>query len=130
MITKITPKQAKQIHKLVRSLCCNCDHDNCLLLDNGDDHKCVQLISQYGIYCNYFKNAVLPADKELHAEIMNKNSGKICTACGSRFYSKAKNKRYCDSCAEKIKRQKAVERKRKPTNKKSSPKKELDEKIL
>ncbi len=34
------------------------------------DHGCVQCISRYGIYCNYFKNAVLPADRELFAEIM------------------------------------------------------------
>lgn len=117
MITKITQKQAKQVHKLVRSLCCNCDHDNCMLLDDGESHKCVQLISQYGIYCNYFKKAVLPADKELYAEIIETNSGKICDVCGSRFYSKAKNKRYCDSCAEKIRRQKATERKRKERSK-------------
>lgn len=117
MIMKITPKQAKQIYKLVRSLCCNCDHDNCLLLDDGDAHKCAQLISQYGIYCNYFKKAVLPADKKLCAEIMETNSDKICTACGSRFYSEAKNKRYCYDCAEKIKRQKAAERKRKERSK-------------
>lgn len=117
MITKITPKQAKPIHKLVRSLCCNCDHGNCLLLNDGEIHKCVQLISQYGIYCNYFKKAVLPADKELYAEIMNKNNGKICTVCGSRFYSEVKNKRYCYECAEKIKRHKAAERKRKERSK-------------
>lgn len=117
MITKITPKQAKQIHKLVRSLCCNCDNNNCLLLDNGESHKCVQLISQYGIYCNYFKKVVLPADKELYTEIMSNSSSKICTACGSRFYSQVKNKRYCDNCAEKIKRKKAAERKRKERSK-------------
>ncbi len=117
MITKITPKQAKQIHKLVRSLCCNCDHDNCLLLDDGEAHKCVQLISQYGVYCNYFKQSVLPVDKELYTEIIEKNCGKICTVCGSRFYSEAKNKRYCDSCAEKIKRKKAAKRKRKERSK-------------
>lgn len=117
MITKITPKQAKQIHKLVRSLCCNCNHDNCLLLDDGDEHKCVQLISQYGIYCNYFKRAVLPADKEFYAGIMKKDSGKICAVCGSQFYSEAKNKRYCYYCTEKIKRKKAAERKRKERSK-------------
>ena len=72
---KITPRQAEQVNRLVLELCANCDQDgNCILLDNGEAHRCVQLISVYGIYCNYFKNAVLPADKELHEEIQKQNN--------------------------------------------------------
>ena len=70
MVIKITPKQSKRINALVRKLCCNYVGGNCLLLDDGEEHACVQCISRYGIYCNYFKNAVLPADRELFAEIM------------------------------------------------------------
>lgn len=74
MALKITPKQAEQVNCLVKSLCANCNEDgNCLLLDDGEEHKCVQLISVYGIYCNYFKEAVLPAEKELYKEILNQN---------------------------------------------------------
>jgi len=74
---KITPKQAEKVHRLVASLCANCDEDgNCLLLDDGEEHKCVQLISIYGIYCNYFKEAVLPAEKELYDEIYENNLNK------------------------------------------------------
>lgn len=52
---KITTKQAEKVHRLVNSLCANCDKDgNCILLDDGEAHRCVQLISIYGIYCNYF----------------------------------------------------------------------------
>ena len=112
MVARITPTQSRAVNKLVRDSCCNCDHDNCLLLDDGDTHKCVQLISQTGINCNYFKNAVLPADENLYAEITHKSSGKICAECGKRFYSEAKNTRYCDACSEKIRRKKATERKR------------------
>ena len=72
---KITPRQAEQVNRLVLELCANYDQDgNCILLDNGEAHRCVQLISVYGIYCNYFKNAVLPADKELHEEIQKQNN--------------------------------------------------------
>ena len=68
---KITPKQAERVNRLVSELCANCDQDgNCILLDDGEAHRCVQLISVYGIYCNY---AVLPADKELHEEIKKQN---------------------------------------------------------
>ena len=71
---KIIPKQAEQANRLVLELCANCDQDgNCVLLDDGEAHRCVQLISVYGIYCNYFKNAVLPTDKELHEEIQKQN---------------------------------------------------------
>ena len=73
MIFKITPKQAERIHRLVKELCANCIDGNCLLLDDGKEHKCVQLISLYGIYCNCFLKAVLPAEKELYEEILKQN---------------------------------------------------------
>lgn len=112
MVIKINPSQSRRVNALVRRLCCNCDNGNCLLLDDGNAHSCVQLISRYGIYCNYFKEAVLPADKELYAEIMDKASGKPCSLCGIQFVPKAKNQRYCQKCAEKQKRLKAAERQR------------------
>lgn len=71
---KITPKQAEKVRRLVQEVCTNCDKDgNCLLLDDGETHRCVQLISIYGIYCNYFKDAVLPFDKELYGQIKKLN---------------------------------------------------------
>ena len=76
MTLKTMPLQAKRIRQLARKLCCNYFDGNCLFLDNGDTHKCVQLISMYGIYCNYFMNAVLPADKELYEKILQKNKSK------------------------------------------------------
>ena len=112
MVITITPKQSKKINALVRKLCCNYIEGNCLLLDDGEEHACVQCISQYGIYCNYFKNAVLPADRELFAEIMQPASKKQCQICKSYFVSKAKNQRYCPNCAAVQKRKKAAERQR------------------
>lgn len=38
---KITPKQAERIRRLVKELCSNCIDGNCLLLDDGKEHKCV-----------------------------------------------------------------------------------------
>ena len=64
-------EQYRKAKKLTRSLCANCFEDNCLLLDDGYDFCiCPQLIS-YSILCKYFRAAVLPADKELYAEIMS-----------------------------------------------------------
>lgn len=73
MVLKITPKQRVKINALVRRTCCNCRKGICLLPDDGEEAKCVQLISRYGIYCNYFLKAVLPAEKELYAEILRQN---------------------------------------------------------
>ena len=69
MILKLTAKQSAKLRKLARRECCNCVDGNCLLLDDGEECKCVQLISRYGIYCNYFRKAVLPAEKELYKEL-------------------------------------------------------------
>ena len=72
MVLKITPNQRVKINALVRRECCNCYKCHCLLLDDGEETKCVQLISQRGIYY-YFLKAVLPAEKELYAEILQQN---------------------------------------------------------
>ena len=76
MVLKITPKQRVKINAPVRRTCCNCRKGNCLLLDDGEEAKCVQLISRYGIYCNYFKEAVLPSDRELYEQIKKINKSK------------------------------------------------------
>lgn len=102
----------KESTPLLRKLCANYDGGNCLLLDDGEPCVCVQSISKYGIYCNYFKNAVLPVDEGLHAEIMKPTGGKRCVLCRQAFASRAKNQRYCPACAAKQKRLKAAERQR------------------
>ena len=73
MVLKLNSKQSAKVRRLARRECCNCVDGNCLLLDNGEERKCVQLISRYGIYCNYFLKAVLPTEKELYDEILQQN---------------------------------------------------------
>ena len=70
---RIIPKQARTVHRLARDQCCNCTDGNCLLLDDGDSHACVQMISYYGIYCKYFLHAVLPAERKLYEQIIEQN---------------------------------------------------------
>ena len=74
MVLKLTRKQSVKVKTLARRECCNCYKGNCLLLDNGEECKCVQLISRYGIYCNYFRKEVLHAEKELYEEILQQNN--------------------------------------------------------
>ena len=76
MVWKIHPSLLRRVNKLVKNRCSCYDGGNCILLDDGDPHKCVQIISCSGIYCNYFKRAVLPSDKELYAQIKKINNVK------------------------------------------------------
>ena len=76
IMLKTKPKQAEALHRLARDECCNCENDNCLLLDDGDSHPCVQLISIYGVYCKYFRDNVLPLDEKLYAQIIEQNKRK------------------------------------------------------
>ena len=57
---RIYPSQRGRVNKLVHRRCCCYDHGNCILLDDG-------------IYCNYFRRAVLPSDSELYAQIRDQN---------------------------------------------------------
>jgi len=99
MVIKITPTQSSKVKELVRSHCCNFSDGNCLLLDDGDAHSCVQNISYSGIFCNYFKNNVLPNDTSLYTEIMNPSTSKKCVCCGSFFIPITNNQKYCSNCA-------------------------------
>ena len=72
-LPRMDEKQLRRARKLIRSQCCNYDHGNCILLDDGEAHRCVQIISRSGIYCNYFRRAVLPSDSELYAQIRDQN---------------------------------------------------------
>ena len=59
MITKITIKQSKQMNALIKKLCCNYVNENGLLLDDGEEHSCVQIISKSGIFYSSMKNTNL-----------------------------------------------------------------------
>ena len=43
------------------------------LLDDGEKHDCVQLLTDYEISCGYFEKSVLPAHKKLCSEIKKQN---------------------------------------------------------
>lgn len=99
----------RRAKKLIRKLCANCDGGNCLLLDDGEVCVCPQLIS-YTVLCRYFQTAVLPADRELYAEIMENNSGKKCASCGKPFVPRSNRALYCDRCRAVNERQRTRER--------------------
>lgn len=104
-------KQLRRAKKLIRKLCCNYDHGNCLALDDGEPCVCVQGIS-YSLLCNWFRNAVLPADHELLADVMRERPGKCCAICGKPVYSSSNRTKYCPVCAKQERRKQDAKRKR------------------
>ena len=93
-----TTGQASRVRKLAREQCCNYIQElrGCLLL-NGS--PCV-LETSLHLCCNYFRDAVLPLDKQLEAEITRGNAGmKKCVSCGRVFLPGSNRAKYCGKCA-------------------------------
>ena len=111
-IKRLTPPQSRKVNTLVRRTCCNCDNGNCILLDDGDECVCPQLIS-YSLLCKWFKAAVLPLDKELYAELFKAENMRRCSVCGAAFASSSNSVKYCPDCRKRITRKQAAERMRK-----------------
>jgi hypothetical protein len=111
--TRMTAAQRRRAYALIRKTCCNYDGGNCLLLDDGEECVCPQIIS-YSVCCTWFRRAVLPQDKALEAEIFRSASVKRCAECGAAFVPRSNRAKYCEACAAKVhRRQKnASDRKR------------------
>lgn len=109
---RMSEGQFSRAKKLIRRLCANYDHGNCLRLDDGwDPCPCPQLIST-SLLCRYFRSAVLPADLELWAEIIGDTVKKRCIICGRQIYRSSNAVKYCTDCAARERRKRDAERKR------------------
>ena len=97
MLPRLTPKQRQKANALIKRLCANYDGGNCLVLDDGEPCVCVQSIS-YSLLCNYFRNAVLPAEPMLEANILGTRFER-CVSCGAPILKKGNRKKYCGRCA-------------------------------
>lgn len=107
-LPRMTESQLRRARKRIRRLCCNYDRGNCLLLDDGEPCVCAQSIS-CSLLCKWFREAVLPADRELYAEIMLHDVQKRCAECGKPFVTERQNARYCRVCAARRTRRKKRE---------------------
>ena len=115
-ILRLTPSQRSRCNRLIKRLCANYDDGNCLLLDDGEPCICPQAIS-YSLLCRYFRNAVLPAEKELYADIFKQRTYH-CAECGTAFVPNSNRQKYCSTCSNKVQRRQKNEsaRKRKADN--------------
>ena len=100
-IKRLSPPQSRKVNSLVRRECCNCDNGHCILLDDGDECVCPQLIS-CSLLCKWFRIAVLPLDKLLYAELFQSEDRRRCTVCGAAFASKSNSVKYCPDCRKRI----------------------------
>jgi len=55
------------------------------------------------LICKYFRNAVLPADKELYADIFRQRTYH-CVECGAAFVPNSNRQKYCSDCSKKVHR--------------------------
>ena len=111
-VKRLTPPQSRRVNALLKKECCNCIDGNCILLYNGDECVCPQLIS-YSLLCKGFRAAVLPLDKELYADLYAPEDRRRCAVCGTSFASSSNSVKYCPDCRKRIQRRQAAERKRK-----------------
>ena len=107
---ELTPSQRRRCNRLIKRLCANYDGGNCLPLDEGDGCVCVQMIS-LSLICKYFRNAVLPAEKELYADIFKQRTYR-CAECGTTFTPNSNRQKYCAACGKRIHRKQKTESER------------------
>ena len=103
-VIRMTEKQAREVHKLVRKECCNYMDGMCVALDC----PCPQLITR-SLSCKWFHHAVLPGNAPLYVEITGDSiKTKACAACGQSFVPTGSHSAYYPTCAVKIRRKKTL----------------------
>ena len=111
-LKRLTPQQSRKVNALVKKSCCNYDNGNCLLLDDGETCVCPQLIS-YSLLCKWFRAAVLPDDKELQAELYQREDLRRCIVCGALTEKTNNRVKYCKDCCRRINQKDAARRMKK-----------------
>jgi len=88
----------KQQHRsavtLIKDECPNYAYGQCLPLDT----PCPQCI-RFSLICKWFRAAVLPQDKPLHAAIMGGDGVKECAVCHRLFRAVSNRAKYCSECS-------------------------------
>lgn len=110
---RMNTQQKQKAFTLIKSSCANYYEGNCLLMDDGEPHPCPQLITA-SLICRYFRDAVLPADKELHTEILGPEAVKTCEVCKKPFRAISNRAKYCARCAQKVRLKRQREYMQKP----------------
>lgn len=110
----LTSRDHAKVMALVKKRCANYDAENheCLMM-NG--YGCA-LETSLHLCCNYFRDCVLPLDKQLYDELTALETGgdtKRCAVCRKQFIPGSNRAKYCPICAKKDERLKHAKRQRK-----------------
>ncbi len=98
-IPRMDDDQLREARKLIQKRCCNYDDGSCLIFDWSFCNICPQWISN-SVICKWFRNAVLPNDKLLCAQILCTHDRiKQCLSCGAEFVPGSNRAKYCGKCA-------------------------------
>lgn len=111
-ILRMTEEQLARARRLIRRMCCNYANGNCLLFDWPECSVCPQWLT-CSVLCTWFRDAVLPGDKILEAELYRTRPAGYCKNCGKPLFQRKKNQKYCDRCAVLVRREKEAARQRK-----------------
>ena len=94
MLLQMTSGQRRQANKLIQDMCINYEDGECVILGC----VCPQMIS-YSVLCRYFRQAVLPYNAVLEADIRKINAPFLCKGCGNPIIRTGNKKQYCSQCA-------------------------------
>lgn len=103
----MTTQQQREANALIKAECANFMEGVCIPLDC----KCPQRHSE-SLLCNWFRDAVLPLDKRMHAQIMGGDGLKPCAECGGMFYALSNRAVYCRACGVKVRKKSEANRQR------------------
>lgn len=99
-VIHMTAEQSRKAISLIRRECANYDAqlNNCVALDDGTALSCPQMLTR-SLLCKYFKNAVLPTEPGLEAQLLKGSATAKCIKCGTMIAKTSNRRKYCDSCA-------------------------------
>ena len=107
-LPRMTPGQKNKASAMIKKLCYNYANGECITLNCA----CVQ-INSCSVICKWFRQAILPQDKTLLAEIIKPLNRKRCTICGKAFIAKSNRAKYCSVCSVNERRKKKSRNERK-----------------
>ncbi len=109
---RLTSDTYRSVNAVIKQYCCNYYDGNCILFDSDYPCICPQSVS-YSLLCKWFRDYVLPNDKELYSELRISEKRKKCSVCGEYFIANSNRAKYCGNCRKRITKLQATQRKRK-----------------
>ena len=106
---KVSPETRRKVIALIQAQCCNHFSGDCVACDT----KCAQIArmrpgneraDKEPFACPWFRDAVLPLDKNLEATLIAPHEMRKCEMCGKMFAPGSNRSQYCESCAAMIRK--------------------------